>query len=427
MQATITSTRRTFPVDNEGNVMRGDAAAAYLRAIAGGMPRGGVDVFQRTWEEQKAVYRAFLRGTGPRAAKPSWDAPHIDARAFDTHTTTAGEYRPSEAHTWLTRGGDGSSRPRPGESLRAHEYGFRRSVPSERWHFEYNRDQDVHRAADLAARLKALGFATVKAFQLSAGLDDDGRDGPRTWAALLGADYPEPDEPARALVEEPAAGPAGPVDFRAATYNVQLQHFGGGPYSEDATFVEDTLRASVLACQEADEAARDSIREATGFKVWAYKTLGIFWDPDKYDNGDRIELDLGTRYHGMIGTTLTSRKNGNSFIVASVHIRPKDAFRSAADAIGGKKADIARVIARLEGNPRVLVGGDWSSNAKDQMEAAGYHLVTPYVDTYDEGGNQHLDAVFAIGLDERAEGREHATSASDHDGLVARLTLPAPL
>jgi hypothetical protein len=190
--------------------------------------------------------------------------------------------------------------------------------------------------------------------------------------------------------------------------------------------VEDTLRSSVLACQEADVDARDSIREATDFKVWAYKTLGIFWDPAKYDHGERIELDLGTRYHGMIGTTLTSRKNGNSFIAASVHIRPRDAFNSAADAVGGKKADIAKVIAKLAGNPRVLVAGDWSSNAKDQMEAAGYRLVTPYVDTYDESGNQHLDAVFAIGLGERDDGREHATDASDHDGLVAKLTLPAP-
>ncbi len=425
MQATITTSKRTFPVDDDGNFLRGDAAAAYLRAIADGMPRGGVDVFQRTFEEQKAVYRAFLNGTGPRAAKPSWDAPHIDARAFDSHTTTAHEYKPSEAHKWLTKGGDGSSKPKNGESLRAHEYGFRRSVPSERWHFEYKRELDKHRAADLTARLGALGLATVKAFQVSAGLDDDGVDGPRTWAALLGANYPAPNEAARALVTDAAPAPSGPVDFRAATYNVQLQHFGGGPYSEDADFVEDTLRVSVLACQEADEAARDSIREATDFKVWAYKTLGIFWDPNKYDNGDRIELDLGTRYHGMIGTTLTSRKNGNSFIVASVHIRPKDAFNSPADAIAGKRADIAKVIATLAGHPRILVGGDWSSNAKDQMEAAGYRLVTPYVDTYDEGGNQHLDAVFAIGLDEREVGREHATSASDHDGLVARLTLPA--
>jgi len=425
MQATITTTKRTFVVDTAGNTLRGDAAAAYLRAIAAGMPSGGVDVFQRTWEEQEAVYDAYLHHGGNVAARPSWHAPHIDGRAFDTHTTTAGSYAPSEAHKWLTKGGDGSSKPKKNESLRAHEYGFRRSVPSERWHFEYDRGLDKHRAADLAARLTALGFASVKAFQRSEGLDDDGKDGPRTWAALLGADYPAPTDPPRARVPDPTPELPGPVKFRAATYNVQLQHFGGGPYNADSSFIADSLRPSVLACQEADEDARDSIREATGFKVWAYKTLGIFWDPDKYDHGDRIELDLGTRYHGMIATTLTSKKNGNSFIAASVHIRPRDAFNSAADAVGGKKADIAKVIAKLAGNPRILVGGDWSSNAQQQMEASGYKLVTPYVDTYDESGNQHLDAVFAIGLEERDDGREHSTSASDHDGLVARLTLPA--
>ena len=416
----MSETKRTAVIDTAGHTLRGDVAAAYLRAIAAGMPTGGVDVFQRTMAEQKALYDRYLHG-GSIAAYPTWHAPHVDGRAMDFHTTTAGKYDPSPAFTWATFGGIGKDKPHAGEKLRINPFGFYRSVPSERWHLEYDPKLDKHRSADLAARLKALGFANLKAFQKANGLDPDGIDGPITWAALLSSliiTTPVPD---------PEPVPVGPVDFRAATYNAQLQHFGGGSDSADATFVDEVLNASVLACQEVDESARNSIREATDCKVWAYKTLGIFWYPGKYSNGPRIEIDFKTAYHGMIGTELTSLKNGNTFVAASVHIRPRDAFSSAAKATAGKKGDIAKIIAALAKYPRVLVGGDWSSDARAQMQAAGYRLVTPYVDTYDKPGTQRLDFIFERGLDDRTGGSEHPTSSSDHDGMVANLTLPAPI
>jgi len=418
-----TTKPRTFPVDKSGHTLRGDVAAAYLRAIAAGMPTGGVDVFMRTLAEQKALYLASRR-RGVIAAYPTWHAPHVDGRAMDFHTTTAGKYAPSPAFVWATKGGVGSSKPKPGEKLQITPFGFRRSVPSERWHLEYDRALDKHRAADLASRLKALGYASLKAFQKANGLDPDGVDGPMTWAALLGAEVPAVTP---TPIPDPAPEPVGPFDFRAATYNAQLQHFGGGSDAADASFVDDVLKASVLACQEVDESSRDSIREATGFKVYPLNTVAIFWEPGKYSWGPRIEVDLGTPYHGMIGTQLTSLKNGNSFVAASVHIRPRDAFRSDAAAASGKKADIAKVIAKLAKYPRVLVGGDWSTDARAQMQKAGYRLVTPYVDTYDKPGVQRLDFMFERGLDDRTGGSEHPTSASDHDGMVANLTLPAPV
>ena len=417
----MSETKRTAVIDTAGHTLRGDVAAAYLRAIAAGMPTGGVDVFQRTMAEQKALYDRYLLG-GSIAAKPTWHAPHIDGRAMDFHTTTAGQYVPSKAFSWAMRGAEGSSKPKAGEKPRIREFGFYRSVPSERWHLEYDPKLDKHRSADLAARLKALGFANLKAFQKANGLEPDGIDGPITWAALLGSliiTTPIPDP-------TPEPVPVGPVDFRAATYNAQLQHFGGGSDSADATFVDEVLNASVLACQEVDESARTSIREATDCKVWAYKTLGLFWYPGKYSNGPRIEVDFKTPYHGMIGTELTSLKNGNTFVAASVHIRPRAAFTSDVAAKVGKLADIARVIAALRKYPRVLVGGDFSSDARALMEKAGYRLVTPYVDTYDKPGTQRLDFIFERGLDDRTGGSEHPTSSSDHDGMVANLTLPAP-
>ena len=121
---------RTAVVDAAGHQLRADAAASYLRMLAAGLPAGGVDVFMRTMAQQQALYDAYRAGRGPIAAKPSPTAPHIDGRAMDLQTTRGGAYRPSAAHRWLTAGGDGSSRPKAGEKLRAHDYGWRRSVPT---------------------------------------------------------------------------------------------------------------------------------------------------------------------------------------------------------------------------------------------------------------------------------------------------------
>ena len=410
---------RVTVVHGNDRTLRSDAAASYLRMIAAGMPTGGIDVYQRTKAEQEWLYDH----QPPRAAPYSPDAPHIDNRGLDFQTTRNGKYTPSAAFLWITHGTDGSKAPRYTDDagMRGHEYGWYRSVPSERWHLEYDRSRDKHRAADLKARLKALGYPTVKAFQEAHGLTADGVDGPLTWGALLNGPIPATPPKEQPVPEQPVA-----ADFRAAIFNAQLQRFGGGPDGADAAFVKDVLRASVLACQEVDEDARNAICAATGMKVWAYKTLGLFWSPSKYSHGGRIELDLGTPYHGMIGTQLTSRKNGQSFVAASVHIRANAALKGSAEQkLAAKRADIAQVIAKLSKWSRVAVGGDWSTNARKQMEAAGYRLATPYVDTYDKDGDQYLDGMYVRGLVIRG-GSEHPTKASDHDGLVASLTLPAP-
>lgn len=422
---------RMYPVDQAGHTERGDVAAAYLRMLKAGMPAGGVDVFSRTLAEQWAVYRASLKG-GNLAAYPTFHAPHVDGRAFDTHTTSAGRYAPSAAHLWLTAGTDGSKAPRLTDDrhMRALEYGFRRSVPGERWHFEYNRTLDKHRAQDLADRLRLLGCSSVKAFQQLNALDPDGVDGPLTWSALLGATYPVADTPTPVPDPVPVPTPA-PADvmFRFATYNAELARFGGGPASVDAAFVDDVLRPSVLSAQEVDEKARNSICAATGFKVYPLGTVGIFFDPAKYRWGDRIELDLGTPFHKLIGTKLTSVKNGGSFVAASVHIRASNAIGGSHDhKVAEKRADVAKVIAKLAQYPNVVVGGDWSSDPRDQLIKAGYRIVTPFVDTYDPDGFDPLDLIAVRGdINDRTGGSEHATSASDHDGLVGNLTLRAPV
>jgi hypothetical protein len=215
--------------------------------------------------------------------------------------------------------------------------------------------------------------------------------------------------------------------FRFGSYNAQLKHFGGGSAALDAAFIDDVLKPSVLAGQEVDEKSRDEICDATGFKVYPLGTVAIFFSPSKYTWGARIEKSFGTPYHGLIATRLVSKGNGNDFVAGSVHIRPRAAFSSDAAAAKGKTADVDKVIAELAKYPRVIVGGDWSHDVRKKMEAAGYHLVTPWVDTYDKPGIQRLDAVFAKGLEDRTGGSEHPTAASDHDGVLANMTLPAPV
>lgn len=229
-------------------------------------------------------------------------------------------------------------------------------------------------------------------------------------------------------IVRPPAEDAGPVKFRMGSYNAQLKSAGGGWYSKDGTFIKKVLKVSVLATQETNEQARDAIRKKTGHKVWENNSLGVYWDPNKYDHGGKIEdVDLGTAHHGLVATLLNSRANGESFVLASAHVRPNAAFPTAWSderKLEGKLADVRAILEVLKKYPRVVVGGDWNTkHARDVIESYGYTLATPWKPTNDAG--QYLDGIYVRGLDVRG-GSLHTTPASDHHGLVANLTL-API
>lgn len=167
--------------------------------IAAGMPANGVQVFRRTWDAQAALRKRYLQGIGPIAAVPSWGAPHIQGVACDFYTSSGNRYAPRAAFLWAMSGMKGNPALAPRSTndsgARARAYGWYRTVPSERWHLQYDPKKDTKAAADLAKRLKKLGYASTKAFQKSNGLKADGVAGPATWTKLLTnpkSNLPEP-------------------------------------------------------------------------------------------------------------------------------------------------------------------------------------------------------------------------------------------
>jgi hypothetical protein len=103
----------------DGEPVAADTAAAFRRmreaASRDGVTLRIVSGF-RTYEEQEELYRLYRAGRGNLAARPG-HSNHQDGRALDLNTSDGGVYR------WLTNN--------------ARRFGFKRTVPSERWHWEY--------------------------------------------------------------------------------------------------------------------------------------------------------------------------------------------------------------------------------------------------------------------------------------------------
>lgn len=386
-------------VDSAGHQLRGDAAASYLRMIKAGMALGGTQVFRRTFEAQGALRRAYEQGRGPVAARPSWGAPHIQGIAVDNRTTGAGgKYSPSGTHAWMSKGGSGGQKPKAGEKLRCHDYGWRRTVPSERWHFGYNPALDKKASADLKARLKALGYTTVKDFQKANGLTGDGKAGPSTWAKLL--TNPK---------KNPAVKPPPPVysDFRFGQANLKAERFGGldDDSPKRGQYLEDKLNCSLYALCEVSEDARNATRKAMpgGSKVWltyAVNYLCVMWDSTKWDHYTTIKKvtfnKLGV--HGAIRVTLKSPTTGLTMDVISIFVRPGDALTgSDAEKLKQKQADIKKAVAELYryGCATVIAGDFQTGTAEDVLLPLGWVRGTPNVDTMPgKPDAQRLDAVF---------------------------------
>ena len=101
-----------------GKTMRTDAAGAYNRmyaaARAAGVTLTPASGF-RTMDQQKYLYSLYLQVRGNLAARPGYSN-HQGGIAVDISTTSA-------VTNWLNNN--------------AARFGFRRTVPSEIWHYEY--------------------------------------------------------------------------------------------------------------------------------------------------------------------------------------------------------------------------------------------------------------------------------------------------
>lgn len=132
---TVVGYRNGKPVDLEvtevdGVVVELKTAAAFvtMRDAA-----EGDGVYLQVWsgfrahEHQAELYAAWKSGLGNPAARPGYSN-HQSGRALDINLLGV----PKETYAWLLKN--------------ASRYGFRRTVPSEPWHWEYSPPRAARRA-----------------------------------------------------------------------------------------------------------------------------------------------------------------------------------------------------------------------------------------------------------------------------------------
>ncbi|XXF76103.1 D-alanyl-D-alanine carboxypeptidase family protein [Myxococcaceae bacterium GXIMD 01537] len=105
-----------------GETLRSDAALAFQSMLAAAREVGlflHANSGYRTLGEQRALYRRFRRGLGPRAARPGRSNHHLGI-AVDI---PVGGAETSENYAWL--------------AANACRFGFQRTVSAEPWHWEF--------------------------------------------------------------------------------------------------------------------------------------------------------------------------------------------------------------------------------------------------------------------------------------------------
>jgi hypothetical protein len=108
------------PLDPSGHVRAEVRTALAFLAMAAAARACGVELQVssgfRTHEEQTELFRLYRMGKGPLASRPG-TSNHQSGHALDIET------RALPVRLWLRR--------------HAYRFGFLRTVPSERWHWEY--------------------------------------------------------------------------------------------------------------------------------------------------------------------------------------------------------------------------------------------------------------------------------------------------
>ena len=109
-------------IDSNGHLLRIDAANAFMRMRAAAAAAGVELVVEsafRTWDQQKALYDAYVAGERTDVAAPPGWSNHQGGTAVDLKTARG----TNAAYDWLVE--------------HAAEFGFHSTVGSEPWHWEF--------------------------------------------------------------------------------------------------------------------------------------------------------------------------------------------------------------------------------------------------------------------------------------------------
>lgn len=345
---------QTTKIDAAGHWLRSDAAASYARMLAAGMPTGGVAAAGRTWAQQAILYAAYRAGRGNLAAKPGTSL-HESGIALDVT-------RGTPAQRWMTVGGDPFKVTATG-SIRANEFGWSRTVPSEAWHFSYDPTRDKHReAAVISHQTPAkllLGVANCQSY--------DGQTNAAAWLA------------------------------RGRLMAAQGR--------------------TVWCVTETTPEGRKIILETLGasWKVWTLDGLSVavLFDSAVWQWRPGRKAGPWSPFgHGSRAVPLIHRGTRLGVDVIAHHTRPKSI---ATDAV--KDSDIA-LGAALAGKWPAVIAGDFARNAP---KLTGWTRATPNVDTMDRSGDQRVDAAFTRGLRASNARVVDPGSLSDHKWLTVDL------
>ncbi len=352
-----------------------DAAASFLRMVADAGTHQGLAAAGRTRAEQQRLYDLYLAGKGNLAAKPGHSL-HESGLAVDVT-------RKSPLQLWMVNGSDPMKVTKSG-TTRAAEYGWHRTVPSEAWHFSYDKATDRH-------------------------------------------------------IPKPAPKPVTlPTLARVATFNCA----GFGHTSMPARQIDGIvgtllkLNASIYCLTECPEWLRNHIRGTCNCKPSAHRRIGsasrwlvyvrgsqaILFDSKKWAKAGARSVVFGpTSYHGGLYATLTQTTTKARLTVGCYHLPP-----NVVSSQSYQKAKLQSFLGKLASGAR-LVGGDgaddtaWFAGWADSRTAAkdSANRAAP---TY-----QHkaiTDRIHSRGIAVRKYTVIPSGGASDHDAVLAQVTIP---
>ena len=342
--------------------LNGPAALSFKRMLLDGMPKEGLKSAGRTYEQQQYLYNGWIRRLPGfnLAAKPGTSL-HEKGNAIDAE-------RGSPMQTWLAKGGS-LYKVNSGENLRAHEYGFYRTVPSEPWHFAYYPEKDKH------LNDKKTPTETDRLFTY-------------VWA------------------------------------NGRAERWGGLNDNSPKRAQElAKLKPSIIGVAEFSERARNATRAELGpeWLTWPVGYCAVLWSNKSWLHGGHAEIGFGTNYHGAVRVPLTSlRNNKHTMDVISVHVRPADSYPGQTDSyiLKRKREQIERTLTELlrPGKP-TIIGGDFNTtHAADIFTKHGLVLAV----------NHDIDQIWTtpdIGI--RKGTVYDPGNVSDHKWLMLQGTLRA--